>query len=226
MHLLIAAAGTGSRMGADQNKLLLNVAGKPILEWTLNSVKSANSIQWIGIIGKPSDKEYIMPLVDGWIKPVKWITGGSTRQESVERGLEALPKDAKYVLIHDGARCLVEPGLIDKCAEMTLAGSAVIAATPVIDTIKKVDEEGFVLETPDRSSLWAAQTPQGFVVDDLKQGHKKAIASNWNVTDDASLFEKLGWPVKILEAKPSNIKVTTQFDLLIAESILAKREAL
>ena len=223
MHLLIAAAGSGSRMGADCNKLLLKIAGKSVVNWTLDSVILATSITWIGIIGQPSDKKFIMPLVNGWTKPVHWIDGGNTRQESVERGLDALPKDAKYVLIHDGARCLVEPELFNKCAEMTRKGIAVIAATPVIDTIKKVDNAGYITETPDRSLLWAAQTPQGFSVEDLKQGHQKAIENNWNVTDDASLFEKLGWPVKILESLPSNIKVTTPFDLLIAESMLVKR---
>ncbi len=223
MHLLIAAAGSGSRMGADCNKLLLKIAGRPVLYWTLDSVKLASLITWVGIIGQSDEKEMIMSIVAGWEKTVKWIEGGSTRQESVERGLNALPSNARHVLIHDCARCLVEPTLLNKCAEMTLQGTAVIAATPVVDTIKKVDKEGFITETPDRSKLWAAQTPQGFSVNELQMGHLKAIANSWNVTDDSSLFERLGWPVKILESQPSNIKVTTQFDLAIAEAILTKK---
>ena len=223
LHLLIAAAGSGSRMGADCNKLLLKIAGRPVLYWTLNSVKAASLINWVGIIGQPDEKDMIMSMVVGWDKTVKWIEGGSTRQESVERGLNALPSSTKYVLIHDGARCLVEPDLLNKCAETTLNGTAVIAATPVVDTIKKVDKEGFIMETPDRSKLWAAQTPQGFSVSELKNGHEQALINNWNVTDDASLFEKLGKPVKVLESSHSNIKVTTPFDLLIAEALLSKK---
>ncbi len=223
MHLLIAAAGSGSRMGADRNKLLLPIVGQSILKWTLDAVSAANAIKWIGIIGQPCDKPEIMQIVQDFSKPVQWINGGRTRQESVQKGLAALPDEAINVLIHDGARCLVEPELLNQCAHMVLEGIAIIAATPVIDTIKRVDSNGFISGTPDRSELWAAQTPQGFSVKQLKEGHKTAIAKKWNVTDDASLFEKLCWPVRILESVPSNIKVTTPFDLSVAESIIAMR---
>ena len=224
MHLLIAAAGKGNRMGAAYNKLLLEIAGKPILRWTLEAVESADSITWIGIIGQPVDRELIMHMVDFKSKPVQWINGGSTRQESVQRGLESLPSDAKHVLIHDGARCLVEPELLNRCSAMVSEGGAVIAATPVVDTIKKVDDKGLVVDTPARSDLWAAQTPQGFSVDQLKKGHLEALKNNWHVTDDASLFERLNWPVKVLESDASNIKVTTPFDLLVAEAIISRSQ--
>ncbi|AAP99499.1 MULTISPECIES: 2-C-methyl-D-erythritol 4-phosphate cytidylyltransferase [Prochlorococcus] len=225
MHLLIAAAGSGKRMGANCNKLLLKVAGRSVLAWTLDAVKRSNSISWIGIVGQPSDKEAIVSIFDECALQAKWINGGDSRQESVQLGLEGLPLDAKHVLIHDGARCLVEPELFDKCSEMLRQGVSVIAATPVIDTIKKVSLDGFINKTFNRAELWAAQTPQGFNVEQLRQGHKKALVNNWTVTDDASLFEKLGWPVKILESSPSNIKVTTPFDLLIADALLSSRGA-
>tara|TARA_Y100001968_G_scaffold314963_1_gene340998 strand:- start:16654 stop:17334 length:681 start_codon:yes stop_codon:yes gene_type:complete len=220
VHLLIAAAGSGKRIGAGQNKLLLPVAGRPILAWTLDAAIAAQSISWIGIVGQPIDRDQIMDLVKDCVKPVSWIKGGSTRQESVQLGLRSLPKDAQYVLIHDGARCLVDPELFNQCADMVSLGNAVIAATPVTDTIKRVDSNGFILETPLRSGLWAAQTPQAFLVRDLKQAHAKAIGKEWIVTDDASLYERLGWPVSILESVPSNIKVTNKFDLVIAEAFL------
>ncbi|WP_036901956.1 MULTISPECIES: 2-C-methyl-D-erythritol 4-phosphate cytidylyltransferase [Prochlorococcus] len=226
MHLLIASAGIGSRMGAGFNKLLLPIAGKPILKWTLDAVDSADSIKWIGVIGQPGDQQVIVKMFDDFSKPMEWIQGGKTRQESVERGLAALPTEAEYVLIHDGARCLIEPDLLNQCSEMVEKGFAVIAATPVTDTIKKVDENGFILDTPDRDVLWAAQTPQGFQVEKLKKAHEQAIKRKLNVTDDASLFEKLGWPVKILQSGPSNIKVTTPFDLSVAEAIIAKKKKL
>ena len=98
-----------------------------------------------------------------------------------------------------------------------------IAATPVTDTIKRVDGQGIITGTPDRAELWAAQTPQGFAVEQLKQGHAEAQAKGWTVTDDASLYERLGWPVQVLEASPANIKVTTPFDLTVAEAVIALR---
>ena len=223
MHLLIAAAGSGTRMGASCNKLLLGLAGRPVLAWTLDAILVTDEIKWIGIVGQPADKTEIMSLVKDASKPILWINGGSTRQESVQLGLSALPSDAKHVLIHDGARCLVEPALLSRCAKVVLEGNAVIAATPVTDTVKRVDSEGFIIDTPDRSGLWAAQTPQGFSVSELIEGHSQALAKGWDVTDDASLYELLGWPVQILESSPSNIKVTTPFDLTIAEAVLAKR---
>jgi len=223
VHLLIASAGSGTRMGASGNKLLIDLAGRPVLAWTLDAALAAERIKWIGIVGQPVDKVSIMKLVETASKPIDWIDGGSTRQESVQKGLSALPPEAQHVLIHDGARCLVEPSLFNSCAEVVAAGNAVIAATPLIDTVKRVDKEGFIVETPDRSELWAAQTPQGFSVNELSKGHALALQNGWTVTDDASLYELLGWPVQILKSTPSNIKVTTPFDLIIAEAVLSKK---
>ena len=182
------------------------------------------SITWIGIIGQPCDKQSIIDIAKESALNVNWIDGGNSRQESVQLGLTGLPPDAQYVLIHDGARCLVKPELFDKCAEMVQEGVSVVSATPVTDTIKKVSVDNFIVDTPKRSELWAAQTPQAFSVKKLKEGHQKAIENDWSVTDDASLFERLGWPVQILESSPSNIKVTTRFDLVIAEAVIAMRE--
>jgi len=100
----------------------------------------------------------------------------------------------------------------------------VIAAAPVTDTIKRVDADGVIQDTPDRSVLWGAQTPQGFPVEQLRQAHAQAAAEGWSVTDDASLFERLGWPVKVIAAPPSNIKITTRFDLTVAAAVLAARQ--
>ena len=123
----------------------------------------------------------------------------------------------------DGARCLVDPALMDRCSAAVDAGAAVIAAAPVTDTIKRVDAEGVIQDTPDRSVLWGAQTPQGFPVEQLRQAHAQARQEGWSVTDDASLFERLGWPVRVMESSPSNIKITTPFDLTIAEAVLSAR---
>jgi len=223
VHLLIAAAGSGTRMGASCNKLLLELAGRPVLAWTLDAVLASENIKWIGIVGQPRDKTAIMNMIEGAAKPITWINGGSTRQESVQLGLSGLPSNATHVVIHDGARCLVTPEILDSCAELVEAGTAVITATPVTDTIKRVNREGFIIDTVERSGLWGAQTPQAFSVPELMEGHSRALENDWNVTDDASIYELLGWPVQILKAGPFNIKVTTPFDLTIAEAVLANR---
>ncbi|MFM7648948.1 MAG: 2-C-methyl-D-erythritol 4-phosphate cytidylyltransferase [Cyanobium sp.] len=212
---------------------LLPVAGRPVLAWTLEAALACPSIRWIGVIGQPVDATAIDALVEEaraarpGAAPVRWILGGDSRQESVSRGLAALPADAELVLIHDGARALVEPGLLAECGEAlrqaAAAGAGVIAATPVTDTIKQVDEAGTITATPDRSRLWAAQTPQAFAVAQLRQAHERAEAEGLSVTDDAALYERLGLPVRVLEAPPSNIKLTTRFDLVVAEAVLAAR---
>ena len=223
MHLLIAAAGSGRRMGATRNKLLLPLSGQPVLAWTLEAALEAKSIHWIGIIGQELDRPEILALAEGAPKPIAWIAGGDSRQESVERGLAGLPDQAQHVLIHDGARCLASPDLFNRCSDAVRGGKAVIAATPVTDTIKRVNESGLITATPNRAELWAAQTPQAFSVDELRKGHREARANGWTVTDDASLYERLGWPVHVLDAGPSNIKVTTPFDLTVAAAVLAER---
>ena len=207
-------------MKAGKNKLLIELEGESLIYWTLKSILSSSSISWVGIIGQPKDKELLLNSVKNFSNQVKWINGGETRQESVFNGLNSLPKDAKKVLIHDGARCLINPELINKCAAELEKNEAVILATKVTDTIKIVDNKGFIKETPNRQYLWAAQTPQGFLVDSLKKAHKMAIDKNWIVTDDASLFEMLNWKVKIIEGNYSNIKVTSPIDLKIAKLFL------
>ena len=156
-------------------------------------------------------------------KPVELIKGGSTRQESVYNGLEVLPPNASQVLIHDGARCLATPSLFDSCADTLGITNGLIAAVPVKDTIKLVDENKIIQSTPSRKHLWAAQTPQGFDVKLLKQCHAEAVSKGWEVTDDAALFEKCGLEVLILQGEETNLKITTPIDLAIAEFILKSR---
>jgi len=162
-------------MKAGKNKLLIDLEGESLIYWTLKSVFSASSTNWVGIIGQSKDKNLLLNSAKDFAHKVHWINGGDTRRQSVFNGLKALPKAAEKVLIHDGARCLINPELIDLCAEELDENEAVILATKVTDTIKIVDNEGFIKETPDRNYLWAAQTPQGFLEDKLKQAHKMAI---------------------------------------------------
>lgn len=225
MHLLIPAAGMGRRMGSDRNKLLLKLLDRPILAWTLQAAEASAEITWIGIMGQPEDEPDFQEILTelSLTKPVKLIRGGSTRQESVYNGLQALPETAQWVLIHDGARCLATPKLFDRCGSVLRQCPGLIAAIPVKDTIKVVDDQNAIVDTPDRSQLWAAQTPQGFDVKLLKDCHEKGRNEGWEVTDDAALFEKCELPVKIVPGEETNLKVTTPVDLAIAEFILRDR---
>lgn len=234
MHLLIPAAGVGRRMGNEfakrglpqRNKLLLELLDKPLLAWTLLAGEDAKTIDWIGIIGQPIDFPDFQKIINSLhlTKSVELIIGGETRQESVFNGLQALPADAERVLIHDGARCLATAILFDRCTAALDHCQGFIAAVPVKDTIKIVDDQNIIIDTPDRSNLWAAQTPQGFQVDLLKRCHDQGKSQGWQVTDDAALFEKCNLPVKIVEGEETNLKVTTKVDLAIAEFILRQRQ--
>jgi 2-C-methyl-D-erythritol 4-phosphate cytidylyltransferase len=212
-------------MGSDRNKLLITLLGQPLLAWTLTAAERAASISWIGIIGQSDDRADV-DIILGNIsisKPVRFIQGGSTRQESVYNGLQGLPEEAERVLIHDGARCLATPDLFDRCAATLMTCPGLIAAVTVKDTIKVVATTGIVESTPDRAHLWAAQTPQGFEVKLLKACHEQGRTLGWEVTDDAALFEKCDLPVTIVPGEETNLKITTPVDLAIAEFILRSR---
>ena len=207
-------------MKAGKNKLLLKLNGESILYWTLKAVFSSEKVSWVAIIGQPHDKAEIIYSIKEFSDKIQWINGGNTRQESVRNGVNNLPNNAIKVLIHDGARCLITPELIDKCFTELEENDAVILAVKVTDTIKVVNDNRIIKETPNRNFLWAAQTPQGFLVTQLKKAHQIAKDNNWTVTDDASLFERLHWPVKIIEGNSTNIKITSPIDLKIASLFL------
>ncbi len=212
-------------MGSNRNKLLLTLRGQPLLAWTLKAAEASHAITWIGLIYQAIDELDIQEILHSLhlTTPVHHILGGDTRQESVYNGLQALPPSAEQVLIHDGARCLVTPALFDRCAEALQTCPGLIAAIPVKDTIKIVGANQTVQATPDRSTLWAAQTPQGFHVDKLKAAHDRGRKEGWVVTDDAALFERCGLPVTIVLGEETNLKITTPSDLKLAEMILSDR---
>ncbi len=225
VHLLLPCAGVGRRMGSDRNKLLLPLLNRPIMAWTLEAAIAAETVQWIGLICQPIDRpDFEQILTDiAPSKPVVFIQGGDTRQRSVYNGLQALPSEATHVLIHDGARCLATPELFNRCAKAAIQMPGFIAAVSVKDTIKQVDENQVITDTPVRDHLWAAQTPQGFEVDLLKRCHSRGMDAGWQVTDDAALLEKCGVDVRIVEGEETNLKVTTPVDLAIAQFILQQR---
>lgn len=223
--VVIPAAGQGKRMGANQNKLFLNLQGEPILAHTLQVFEDSNFVQEIVIVSSKQDQEIIKDLVKAkaFSKVTSITLGGNERQESVFAGVKALSPAIDRVAVHDGARPLLTLEQLNRFFTESIDFSAAIMAVAVKDTIKEVDESGRVLSTPARNSLRAIQTPQIFDRTILEEAHQKAYNAGFITTDDAALIEWLGYPVQVLEGSMENIKVTTPEDLIFAEAILKKR---
>jgi 2-C-methyl-D-erythritol 4-phosphate cytidylyltransferase len=232
---VIAAAGAGQRLGAGGPKAFASVAGKPLLAWSLEAAAAASSIDAIVVAAPGGDGcERAVALIaelDGVEAEV--VAGGATRAESVEAALGWT--DSDLVLVHDAARPMAKPKLFDAIVqrlERSPSADAVIAATPVADTLKRagahstaagLGEVPSVLETVSRADLWAAQTPQGFKVDRLREAQARAQNRGELVdaTDEARLIEQAGGTVLLEPSPASNIKVTTPDDLLVAEALLS-----
>jgi 2-C-methyl-D-erythritol 4-phosphate cytidylyltransferase len=153
------------------------------------------------------------------------IPGGADRQASVYAGLLRAPAATDLILVHDGARPLVTTALIHAAVAAAAEVGAAVVAVPVTDTIKMADPDGYVVESPPRGRLWAAQTPQVFRVALLRQAHEAALRDGFRGTDDSALVERLGHPVQLVAGSPENLKITTTADLVLADQILRAREA-
>ena len=220
---LIAAAGSSRRYG-EENKLLASIDSMPVLARTLLAVDRAGSIDEIVIAAQDDELLRYAELCKtyGVTKPVKVVPGGATRTESVLRAaLEASP-EATLLAVQDGARPLVTSELIDRTVEAARASFAAAPAVPVTDTIK-VACGGVVQSTPDRSTLFAVQTPQVFDAGLLKAALQSALAADAGITDDCAAVERFGKEVHLTEGDPENIKITTPLDIVVAEAILQRR---
>jgi len=196
---IVPAAGAGERLGADVPKAFAVLGGRPMVEWSLEVLREVCDRV---VVAVPPDR----------VHPPDLVAGGATRSESVRNALDAAP-EATVVVVHDAARPLVTVDLVRRCLDGLEEGcDGVIAAMPVTDTVKEV-EHGVVLRTPDRSRLWAAQTPQVFRAEALRRAVGEA-------TDDASLIEAMGGRVRVVEGTRENLKVTTSLDVRIAEMLL------
>jgi len=221
---IIPAAGASSRMGGD-NKLMMELCGEPVLMRTLRAIDAAELVSEIVVATREENMLEVADLCSraGLRKSVKVVLGGATRAESVlAAALEASPK-AKLLAVHDGARPLVLPEEIDHVIRYGCSTNAAAPAVPLNDTVKVADETGLVESTPDRSRLYAVQTPQVFRAELLKAALQSAISEGASVTDDCSAVERLGKQVWLTEGNRENIKITTPVDLVIAEAILKKR---
>lgn len=222
---LIPAAGQGTRMGSTINKQLMLLGGKPLLIRTLEIFQHCDPVDNIVLVAAAGEEENLRQLSGKYriTKVTDVVTGGQERQDSVARGLEALPPETDLVAVHDGARpLLLFNNLLEVLGAAEKTGAAVLAM-PVKDTLKVVNERGRVLETPDRSTLWAVQTPQVFRRDIIKAAYEKANGEGYTGTDDASLVERWGFPVQVVRGSYENIKITTPDDLELAELLLRRR---
>jgi 2-C-methyl-D-erythritol 4-phosphate cytidylyltransferase len=214
---VIPCAGSGVRMGAGRAKQFLEIGDKSILTLTLEKFQACPLIDSITLVVPMADIDFCKrEIVDkyGLNKVEKIVLGGERRQDSVRLGLEASKGDYELVVIHDGVRPFIEVDLIKRAIAAAQDHRAVLTALPAKETVKEVNQSGFVVKTYDRKGIWLVQTPQVFRFTDIMTAHEKAISEGWDdVTDDASLVEKMEIPVKVIEGLESNIKITTPHDL-------------
>lgn len=219
---VIVAAGSASRMGGI-DKVMAPLGGIPMVARTVAAFQGCDAIGEIVIVTRPDLIRPISALCAGMDKVRAVVAGGSSRQESVGLGLNALSKNVELAAIHDGARPLITEAVIDRTVRAANSYGAAAPAVPVKDTIKVV-VGGLVEKTPDRATLQGVQTPQVFDFDLLRGALKKAQEENAAVTDDCSAVERLGMKVKIVEGDERNLKVTTPMDLKIAEMLLEEMQ--
>ncbi len=226
---IILAGGSGTRMGADNTKQFINLAGVPVIARTIDAFQKAETVSEIVIVAKKDEIPLYKDLIKehGFTKVTKVVKGGSTRQKSALCGFEAISSKTKFVAIHDGARPLVAVDLIDRVVRSAHISRASIAAVPCKDTPKLIHPINHRIEDadkqPQRDKLWLAQTPQVFHADLYRCAAYYAVEKEFEATDDASLCEFTGFEVKCVEGSYENIKITTPEDLVCAEALLRRR---
>ncbi|MBR6513994.1 MAG: 2-C-methyl-D-erythritol 4-phosphate cytidylyltransferase [Clostridia bacterium] len=223
---IIVAGGSGSRMGGNVTKQMMELDGIPVVVRTILAFEKTPAVKDIIIVAKADEIDIYKEFVKKYsFKKVRRIVkGGDTRQESVLNGFKKIDDDCDFVAIHDGARCLVTPKIIEKVLHEAELHEAASAANPVKDTVKITNKEGFVLSTPDRATLWAAQTPQIFRADLYRAAAFMALKEGYGATDDNSLVEHLGGKVKMVDCGYRNIKITTPEDIYIAQMLLKEEK--
>lgn len=217
LYAIITAAGSSSRMGLSQPKPLLNIGGKPLLAHTLSAFAKL-SFEKI-IVTAPAQYLQDFAVITDKFPNVDIISGGATRAASIYNGLKLLPQEG-IVLVHDGARPFITPDLLTRVISAAQKDGAAIPVIPVTDTIKQIDDNGFVTATLPRHQLCRVQTPQGFSLDILQKAYQSSLSlleDPLSVTDDASLVEKIGIRIATVSGDEKNIKITTPEDLRIAE---------
>ncbi len=224
---VVPAAGQGTRMGQGTPKQYRTLGGLPLLVYSLRTLQQVDLITDIILSVPESDLDYCWEHIiapHGLKKVTQIVKGGARRQDSVRQGLLAITKNPDVVLIHDGARPFIQEDTIRQVIEKADSVGASVVALPMQDTIKRVNDQGMIQETLNREEVWQIQTPQAFRFDLLMTGHRQAEKEGWDVTDDAALIEKMGYPVSVVRGDAWNMKITTPQDLLIGEAIIHMRE--
>ncbi|MCD6169717.1 MAG: 2-C-methyl-D-erythritol 4-phosphate cytidylyltransferase [Candidatus Latescibacteria bacterium] len=220
---IIPAAGSGTRMGTDRPKQLIELGGQPILAHTLQPFEACSSVEdVILVVSKETFSFCSKHILPCFPKVDKVVFGGKKRQDSVFRGLEAVRTDTEIVVIHDGSRPFVTAEQIACSIDLCRKAGAVVTAVPVTDTVKYV-ANGVVERTLERSGLWLAQTPQTFSFPLIWKAYQRAHKEGFYATDDSALVERLGIKVAVLQGSYQNIKITTPEDLAVAQVILNQR---
>jgi 2-C-methyl-D-erythritol 4-phosphate cytidylyltransferase len=214
---IIVAAGSSTRMGG-ADKLLAPIGGKPVIAHSIACFAGHKRIEALVVVASETNREAIESCAQEF-PGTRVVLGGQRRRDSVLQGLDALG-DCEVVVVHDGARPLVTPGLIDVAIKGAIEAGAALCSVPVSDTTKRGDASGMVRETLPREGLWLAQTPQAFRAELLRRAH---AANDLDATDDAMLVEMLGEPVKLVMGSRENVKITAPEDLGLAEALLAAR---
>ena len=220
---VVPAGGTGIRMGGTVPKQFLELNGKPILYYTLKTLQDCGIISELILV--VPEKEYDNACTDWLGKPeivTKVVVGGEKRQDSVYNGFCELSPQTEIVLVHDGVRPFLSHQMIQESVDAAREYGAAITAIPVNDTIKRVDDSGLVSQTVDREGLWRVQTPQVFRYELLEEAFKKANSEKFYGTDEGTLIEQLGKPVKVVEGSEQNIKITRPEDLRLSEIFISK----
>ncbi len=222
--MMVVAAGSSTRMGQSKQHILLR--GKPVLLHTLLTLQQVAAIDELILVTREEDIPYFAALAaeNGVTKLRQVVAGGATRQQSVWRGLQALPATATLVGIHDGARPLVEVQAVEAVIARAAAMGAAALACPMKDTVKQTDDRRLVTATPDRRTLWRVQTPQVFARQPFCAAMEAAMARGLDLTDDCGLIEQAGQPVELVPAADTNLKLTTPEDILLAEALLTAQE--
>lgn len=226
---VIVAGGSGQRFGNPGGKQLIDAAGKPLMSWSLLAFDRAPSAGHIVVVCPAERTEEVRRVAVepfGLSTPVSFAAAGETRQDSARSGLEAVPTACTYVAIHDGARPLITPELIEHAVAVLRdadGADGVVCGQPAVDTLKLVDEDAVIQGTPPRSSYWTVQTPQIFTVEALRRAEEAARAEEFVGTDDASLVERAGGRVLCVESPRDNLKVTLPEDLPLVEFLLRQR---
>ena len=226
---VIVAAGKGTRMGLERNKVLYEVCGEPVIVRTVRAFEETGLFDGgIVIVASPCDMDDMRVMFEkGRVHVEAIVPGGRDRQESVCHGVEACSPQADVIAIHDGARPLVSREVIERTIESAKRHGTGVAAVPLKDTVKRVDENGLVVDTPRRDMLRAVQTPQTFDAALIRRAHAQFQNGNEHgqrATDDAMLAEWLGASVHLTDGDAENIKITTPEDMLLAEQVILRRE--